>query len=205
MLPTSFVLTFDSPLDPARADSLASYRLVNLANPRQTIRLRSATYTAAQESVTLRPIHRVYLYDHYQLTVTNLPSMAAGDPVDVGTSGGNFVTTVTLANLVLTAAQSRDKPVRRISGPSSANSLGCRICSAVPRRDPASDFPLEEARRPIGHADDRRTLKVVGGSPPESAGGRLCPLQVLTNGASDRQSLENSFLRDSRGSRHLCP
>jgi large repetitive protein len=111
MLPTSFVLTFDSPLDPARASDPASYQLVDMAHPRRSISFRSATYNATNDSVTLRPVHRLYLYDHYRLTVANPQSMAAGDPVDVGTTGGDFVTTVSLANLVLTPAQRRDGSV----------------------------------------------------------------------------------------------
>ena len=62
----------------------------------------------------MRPIHRVYLYDHYRLTVVNPESMAviaAGDPVVGGTTGGNFATTITAANLVLTPAQRRDGPL----------------------------------------------------------------------------------------------
>ena len=56
-------------------------------------------------------MHRLYLYDHYRLTVDSPRSMAAtaaGDPADGGTTGGDFVTIITPANLVLTPAQRRD-------------------------------------------------------------------------------------------------
>jgi hypothetical protein len=111
-LPTKLVLTFNRPLDPARADALANYRLVDIANPLRSIRFRSATYNAEQRSVTLRPMHRIYLYDDYRLTIADPRSMVAsvgtGDPVNGGTTGGDFVAIITPANLVLTPAQRRD-------------------------------------------------------------------------------------------------
>jgi large repetitive protein len=108
MLPTKFVLTFNGPLDAARADNPASYSIVNLADPGEQIRIGSATYNAAAKTVTLLPIHRLYLYDHYKLTVADPESMAAGDPANGGTTGDDFVTTVSPANLVLTPSQQHD-------------------------------------------------------------------------------------------------
>ncbi len=113
--PTKFVLTFNHALDPARADDPASYQLVDMSNQIRPIRFRSATYNPADQSVTLRPMHRLYLYDHYRLTVASPRSMAvtmtAVAPVDGGTTGGEFVTIITPANLVLTPAQRRDGPL----------------------------------------------------------------------------------------------
>ena len=86
-----------------------------MADPHRPIRFRSATYNPADQSVTLRPMHRLYLYDHYRLTVANLRSMAAAvtavTPVSGGTTGGGFVAIITPANLVLTPAQRRDGPL----------------------------------------------------------------------------------------------
>jgi len=113
-LPTKFVLTFDSPLDAVRASDPASYQLVDMAHPLRRLGFRSATYNPANQSVTLSPFHRLYLYDHYRLTVANPQSMAvtaAGDPANGGTAGGDFVTTISPANLVLTPAQRRDGPL----------------------------------------------------------------------------------------------
>jgi IPT/TIG domain-containing protein len=114
MHPTTFVLTFDSPLDAVRASDPASYQLVDMAHPLRRLGFRSATYNPANQSVTLSPFHRLYLYDHYRLTVINPQSMAvtvAGDPADGGTAGGNFATTISPANLILTPAQRRDRPL----------------------------------------------------------------------------------------------
>ncbi len=111
-LPTRFVLTFDRPLDAARAQDLLSYRLVDLTDASRPIRLRSAVYQPGDRSVTLRPIKRLDLYDRYRLTVTGTRAMAvdaaAGSPGDAGPTGGDFATTITPANLVLTPAQRRD-------------------------------------------------------------------------------------------------
>ena len=58
-------------------------------------------------------MHRLYLYNHYRMTVASLRSMAvtADAPANGGTSGGEFVTIITPANLVLTPAQRRDGPL----------------------------------------------------------------------------------------------
>jgi autotransporter-associated beta strand protein len=114
-LPTSIVLTFDQPLDPARAVDVNNYRLVDLAGTRRPIRFRSAAYNPGNRSVTLRPMHRLYLYDRYRLTVTNPRSMtvdaSAGGPGGGGPSGGDLATTLTPADLALTPAQHRDRPL----------------------------------------------------------------------------------------------
>ena len=70
--PTSFTLTFNAPLDPSRAQDVANYQLVQFdakGHPTHPIRLVSATYDPATNTVVLRPSRRVYLYGHYQLTV----------------------------------------------------------------------------------------------------------------------------------------
>jgi hypothetical protein len=81
--------------------------LVDLKHPQRRLSFRSATYDPASQTVTLQPIHRVYLYDDYRLTVDSPASMAAS--AGGGASGGDFVTTVSLANLSLTTAQSRNR------------------------------------------------------------------------------------------------
>jgi hypothetical protein len=98
-----------------RAHDPANYHLVDMADRLRPIRWRSVTYNPAHQSVTLRPMHRLYLYDHYRLSVADPRSMAvnvtAGDPGDGGTTGGDFVTIISPANLVLTRAQRRDGPL----------------------------------------------------------------------------------------------
>jgi hypothetical protein len=60
-------------------------------------------------------MHRLYLYDHYRLTVADPRSMAvdaaAGNSGDGGPTGGDLATNITPANLVLTPAQRRDGPL----------------------------------------------------------------------------------------------
>jgi uncharacterized repeat protein (TIGR01451 family) len=114
-LPTSIVLFFDRALDPARAVDLNNYRLVDLAGTRRPVRLRSAVYSSADRTVTLRPMHRLYLYDHYRLTVPSPGSMAVNGAAvssgDGGPTGGDLVATITPADLILTPAQRRDGPL----------------------------------------------------------------------------------------------
>ena len=66
--PTALVLTFNLPLDPATAESLANYRLVQAAN-HHAIAIRSAQYNSARLSVTLRPKPRLSPGQTYVLSV----------------------------------------------------------------------------------------------------------------------------------------
>ncbi len=110
-------MTFDRPLDPARAGDPASYHLADMVNPLRPIRFRSAIYDSAHRSVTLRPMRRLYLYDRYRLTIADLRSMAV-NAVDTtgggGPTGSDFATTIAPANLVLTLAQRRDGPLMEV-------------------------------------------------------------------------------------------
>jgi uncharacterized repeat protein (TIGR01451 family) len=108
--PTTLVLTFDEPLDPARAQNTANYEIVALGGAHRRIRVKSAAYNPATRKVTLRPSHRLNLHDLFRLTVVGTgPSGvtdASGNPLDgqntPGDQGNNFVTIVSAADLVLT-------------------------------------------------------------------------------------------------------
>ncbi len=112
--PTSLVLTFNTALDPARAQDPANYSLVALTGNRvgptragTAYAFASATYDPVAHTVTLVPVNRgLVLRVVYQLTIngsaaTGLTS-ASGLPLDGqgnGTASGNFVTNITPANL----------------------------------------------------------------------------------------------------------
>ncbi len=74
--PTSFVVSFDSELDPASAGDLANYTLIGAGRDGrfgtrddQAIRLRSASYSATNRQVTLNPASRLLLRSRYKLVL----------------------------------------------------------------------------------------------------------------------------------------
>ncbi len=65
--PTTLVLTFSAPLDPATAQNAKNYKLVGLHGNR--IAIKRATYDPAAMTVTLRPEHRISIHHPYTLIV----------------------------------------------------------------------------------------------------------------------------------------
>ena len=102
--PTLLVLTFSTPMDPARAQDLSNYRLVavkpaqRFGRPGHMIALRSATYDPTRLTVTLVPAERLYLRHFFQLTVNGTSPGGVTDTEGRlldgnhdGAPGGDFV------------------------------------------------------------------------------------------------------------------
>lgn len=101
--PTELVLTFDSPLDPVRAQDVANYRLFELLHGgrlRRPIPIKTATYDSTVHTVTLTFKHptSLALHRHYELIVNGTsPSSVAGStgiPLDGkgnGVPGSDYV------------------------------------------------------------------------------------------------------------------
>jgi hypothetical protein len=100
--PTIFVLTFSTALDPASAEDVANYHLNPIFGQHlgNAIPIRAAVYDATAHTVTLEPVHRVYLFRQYRLLVNG--STATGvkgatglllDGKGNGQPGSDFVTT----------------------------------------------------------------------------------------------------------------
>jgi virginiamycin B lyase len=105
--PTSLVLTFDEPLDPARAQDVRNYQIVDLAAPHRSIRITVAVYDQATQSVTLSPAQRLNFHHRFLLAVIGTGPNAVADTLGhlldgakTGRPGSNFATLVTAANLV---------------------------------------------------------------------------------------------------------
>jgi len=102
--PTRIVLSFDQPMSPALAEMTGNYvlrRVVRgrpLSNPRQAIRVTSAVYDPASQTVSLRTSIRLNLHYVYQITVngvapsglTNISGVLL-DGNGNGAPGSNFV------------------------------------------------------------------------------------------------------------------
>ncbi len=94
---TSLVIDFNLPLDPLRAQSLASYALVQTANGR-SVPIRTVQYSAATQSVVLRPKSALSTTQTYQLTVIGTPPAGLTTTVGAylagagpGQPGSNYV------------------------------------------------------------------------------------------------------------------
>jgi virginiamycin B lyase len=102
--PTTLILTFDKPLDPATAQNPSNYRLMNLQG--HSIRIGSIVYDASTLTVTLSPARRLNLHQSYRLTVIGTPPTGitdtSGNLLDgalTGHPGSNYVAIVTALDL----------------------------------------------------------------------------------------------------------
>jgi len=106
--PTRIVLSFDQPMNPALAQVTSNYvfrRVVRgraLGGPRRAIRVTSAVYDPAKQTVTLTTARRLSLKQVYQITVNGgAPrglTNVSGVPLDVkgnGLSGSVFIMSFT--------------------------------------------------------------------------------------------------------------
>jgi len=104
--PTTLVLSFGSPLDPARAQDVRNYRVVSFGGPGRdgshvgrAIGVLSAVYDPAALTVTLRPAERLDIHNAYRLTVKGTGAgglaVASGRPLGV-----DFSALVTRSTLV---------------------------------------------------------------------------------------------------------
>jgi virginiamycin B lyase len=108
--PTTLVLRFGAPVDPAWAQNTDNYRLVVLGGSHRTIRVKSAVYDAATRTVTLKPVHRLNLHNLFRFTVVGSGTSGPTDPSGrlpnssktTPDGGSGFVTIISAADLVLT-------------------------------------------------------------------------------------------------------
>jgi hypothetical protein len=128
--PTTLVVTFSQPMDAARAESLAEYRLIGPGPDHKfgtkddhRIRIRSARYNPATNSVVLRPVRRLPLHDTFQLTVKGTApdglTSTLGillDGAKTGQPGSNYVARITGKLLV--------PPIRHRGGKQAAAAHG---------------------------------------------------------------------------------
>src|SRR6185312_10343614 len=88
--PTTLILSFSQPLDPAQAQDVQNYRIRGPLGRR--IRIASATYDLRAGTVTLAPARRLDLHRRYKLTVSGTTTGGltgiAGQPLDGAGDGG---------------------------------------------------------------------------------------------------------------------
>jgi hypothetical protein len=175
--PTLLELSFSAPLNPARAVDPSNYQLLAASHDGrwQPIRLRSVSYDPATRTVTLRPLHRLSLWQTYILVVNgNSPgglTDTAGRFLDGkgnGTAGSNYVARINRKILAGPAITSRTA-ARAALRPASGSPLNARGRSGV-RSVAARSFPRPQPTAKKGMTTSR--LRV--GNIPRSRGVRSC-------------------------------
>jgi IPT/TIG domain len=129
--PTYFVIYFNMALDPASARlasnySVVAWTIVGLIG--QTFPVKSATYNAKSDSVTLAFAKRLVLRKSYTLTINGTTSAGIKntfgvllDGANTGRPGSNYVNTLSQYNL---AGSARQRPVSAV--------LRAKVRSAIP-------------------------------------------------------------------------
>jgi hypothetical protein len=110
MHPTVLVVNFNDPLDPVSAVNLSNYRITGPGG--HLVRVKSAVFDAATNSVTLHPVHRINFHHTYRFEVIGTgPNGVRNteglllDGTDSGTPASDYKGTITWRNAVLTEAQ----------------------------------------------------------------------------------------------------
>jgi hypothetical protein len=110
--PTSLVFTFSTAMDPARAQDIRNYLILNPA--RHEIPIRSAVYDPAAKTVTLRPRRRINLHATYYVAINAIGADGVAntqgvllDGYGAGQVGNDYVSPLNRKNLVLTPSEMR--------------------------------------------------------------------------------------------------
>jgi len=102
--PTIFVLSFNGPLDPARAENPLNYTLVGpvggLGRGGKPLAIGEAIYDAAARTVTLLPVHGLNVHGRYTLRIHGTGPLGVAGPTGLsldgagtGQAGSDYVTT----------------------------------------------------------------------------------------------------------------
>jgi hypothetical protein len=107
---TYLVLDFDGPLDPTSAEDIANYTISGPDNRHghrgHRVKVGSAIYNTATNSVTLVPATRLNIHETYTLTINGTTPFGVANPSGMlldgaanGKPGSNYVTSLTRRNL----------------------------------------------------------------------------------------------------------
>jgi uncharacterized membrane protein len=175
-MPTSLVLTFSEPLDPARAQNVNNYQIVNLGGPGrdgnlvgQRIAVRSAIYNPTTLTVTLDPAQQLDVHNQYRLTVvgtapnglTDITGLLL-DGAGTGKPGSNFVTVISRQTLAGPAPSFVPKVTPKVSPVAKPKPVPVAKPKPVPVAKPK---PVPVAKpKPVPVAKPKPVPTVVVGS-----------------------------------------
>jgi len=110
MQPTRLVLTFNDGLDPASAENMANYKIVDPSG--RPVAIDSVTFDAALNTVTIRPKTRINIHHTYRLTVLGTGPGGVRDAegrlldgANTGVPGSNYVGSLTWNSVMWTPAE----------------------------------------------------------------------------------------------------
>jgi hypothetical protein len=110
MQPTVLVLTFNDGLDPASAENMANYKIVDPSG--RPVAVESVNFDAALNTVTIRPRTRINLHHTYELTVIGTGANGVRDTegrlldgANTGVPGSDYVGRLAWRNLMWTPAE----------------------------------------------------------------------------------------------------
>ena len=131
--PTIFVLSFNGPLDPARAEDVLNYTLVGplggLGRGGSPIAIGQVIYDAAADTVTLLPVRGLNVHYRYTLTINGTGPLGVEGPTGIpldgagtGRPGSDYTTIFGRASLV--------GPARAYQVPSPTHSATAAVVSS---------------------------------------------------------------------------
>jgi hypothetical protein len=110
MQPTVLVLTFNDGLDPASAENMANYKILDPS--KRTVAIASVTFDAALNTVTIRPKTRINIHHTYKLMVKGTGPGGVRDVggrlldgANSGVPGSNYVGSLTWNSVMWTPAE----------------------------------------------------------------------------------------------------
>ncbi len=138
MQPTVLVVSFNEALDPASAANLNNYKITDPSG--RSVRISSAVFDAATNTLTLRPTKRINLHHTYQLELVGTGTDgirntqgALLDGANTGTADSDYNTTLTWRNVVLSPSEAmkfvhtnRAKPAGPLNHQFHASNRGSR-------------------------------------------------------------------------------
>ena len=132
---TFLVISFDSALAAAAAENVLNYKIVGPAG--RPIKVESAVYDAATNTVMLRPAGRLNIHRSYRLTINGTADPGLTNPAGTlldgagnGQPGSNYVTTLTWRNL---AGRANQRPAVIAAAARVKRGLVVRLKSALHR------------------------------------------------------------------------
>jgi hypothetical protein len=154
-MPTTLVLHFNQPLDPAAAQDANDYRIIGPEGG--TIRVNSVVYDPSTRTVTLHPSERINIHYRYDLIVngtapdglTNTQGKLL-DGANTGKPGSNYRGSLTWRNLVF------GQPSSTTSSPRKSTNRSVKVKS-----DPPAKSASNSGARPKIPASPKLPVKMV--------------------------------------------
>ena len=213
--PTTLVLTFSSALDATSAQNINNYQIMTSSGT--MIPITSAVYDPSNFTVTVSPSQLLSLHEYYHLTVIGTPptgvTSATGVPIDGadnGTSGTNYVTTLSGQILAGPAPTLLRTDPRRFAAEARDLARIDRKQAADPHESAAIRRSLVAAAKKMAAVADKVDAETARGSSPTAFAVDGVPTAsavdlVLGSGPASGPMSVKQFLAEHRGAARNAP